>query len=96
MLASSISIEIGVHGPVAAKVLFPFVMLSWLYFLLKGVRWVWIVTVGIQVLGIVPDMILGSLNLLGGVSSLVGLVLLLLPVTWQYFSSHAVAEEAQP
>jgi hypothetical protein len=88
---AAISIEIKVHGPVSARVLFAAVMLAWLYFLLKGVRWVWIVTVGIYVLGLVPDLISGSLMWQGLALGLIGLVLLLLPVTRRHFSRHTAA-----
>jgi hypothetical protein len=90
-LLAAISIEIKVHGPVSARVLFAAVMLAWLYFLLKGVRWVWIVTVGIYVLGLVPDLISGSLMWQGLALGLSGLVLLLLPVTRRHFSRHTAA-----
>jgi hypothetical protein len=91
MLLAAISIEIKVHGPVPAKVLFAAVMLVWLYFLLKGVRWVWMVTIGIYVLGLVPDLISGSATWQGVSLSLIGLMLLLLPVTRRHFSSYTAA-----
>lgn len=84
-------VEVKAHGPFPAKVLFVVVMLAWLCFLLKGVRWVWIVTVGISVLGLVPELISGSLEWQGATLSLIGLILLLLPVTRRYFFNHAVA-----
>jgi hypothetical protein len=84
-LYSAILIEVETRGQVPAKVLFAFLALAWLYFLLKGVRWVWIATVGIAVLGFVPDLILGSLRWQGVALSLIGLMLLLLPVTQRYF-----------
>jgi hypothetical protein len=49
MLLGTISIEVKVHGPVLAKVLFAAIMLAWLYSLLKGVRWVWMATILCQV-----------------------------------------------
>ena len=91
MLLAAISLEVKVHGPVLARVLFAFIMFVWLYFLLKGVRWVWMVTIGIYVLGVVPDLISGSLTWQGAVLSLFGLMLLLLPVTRRYFSSSPTA-----
>lgn len=94
MLLAAMLIEIKAHGPAPAKVLFAAVMLVWLYFLLKGVRWVWMVTIGIYVLGLVPDLISGSLTLQGAVLSLIGLMFLLLPVTRRYFSSHTAAAGA--
>jgi hypothetical protein len=88
MLLAAISIEVTVHGRVPAKVLFAAVMLGWLYFLLKGVRWVWIITIGICVLGLVPDLISDSLAWDGVALTLIGPMLLLLPVTRRHFSSH--------
>lgn len=90
-LFAAILIEIKVHGLVSAKLLFAAIMLAWLYLLLKGVRWVWIVTLGIYVLGFVPDLILGSLTWRGAASGVVGLILLLLPVTRRYFSRQTAA-----
>lgn len=87
--SGAIVIEVSVHGPLLAKGLYPLVMVAWLYFLLKGVRWVWIVTVGIEVLGLIPYLISGSLGWQGLAVSLVGPLLLLLPATRRYFSSDA-------
>jgi|SRR5690349_7489010 len=81
-------VEVKAHGPIAAKALFAAVMLAWVYFLLKGVRWVWIITVGIYALGIVVDLISGSLEWQGLALSIASPILLLLPVTRQYFSKH--------
>lgn len=81
-------IEIDTHGPVLGKVLFPIVMGAWLCCLFKGVRWVWIATIGISVLGFVPDAITGSLTVRGVSGSLIGLVLLMLPVTRRHFSAR--------
>jgi uncharacterized membrane protein YgcG len=86
-----ISTEVKVHGPVPAKGLFAVVMLVWIYFLLKGVRWVWMVTIGVYALGLVLYLIPGSFTWQGVGLSLVGLVLLLLPGTRRHFSEDAVA-----
>ena len=94
-LLSMILVEVEAHGPIPLKTLSPFVMLAWLYFLLKGVRWVWIVTVGIYVLGLIPDLISGSLRWRGIALGLIGLLLLLLPVTRRYFSSNTVSADAK-
>jgi hypothetical protein len=90
MLMGTMLIEVQAHGPTSAKLIYPFVMLAWLYFLLKGVRWVWMVTVGIYVLGLVPYLISGSLRWQGAALSLIGLLFLVLPVTRRYFSKNAV------
>jgi hypothetical protein len=94
VLLGIILVEFKVHGQVPSKLLFPIIMFAWLFFLLRGVRWVWIVTVGISILGFVPDVISGSIEWQGVASGLIGLVLLLLPVTRRYFSSHAAAAVA--
>lgn len=86
LLLAAILLEAKVHGPVLARLLFAIIMLTWIYFLLKGVRQVWIVTIGIYVLGLVPDLISGSFTWQGVVLALIGLMLLLLPVTRRYFS----------
>ena len=65
-------------------------MFAWLFFLLKGVRWVWIATLAVAVLGFVPDLIAGSLTwrgVMGGASSI---GLLLLPGTRRYFAREPV------
>src|SRR6476646_3916026 len=82
----AILFEVKAHGQIPAKTLFAVVTLVWLYFLLKGLRWVWIGTVGIYVLSLVRDLISGSLEGQGVAFGLMGLVLLILPVTWRYFS----------
>ena len=94
ILYGVILIEVDVHGPVLAKVLFAFFSLAWLFFLLKGVRWVWIATVAVSVLGFVPDLIEGSLRWRGVLFGLVGIGLLLLPVTRRYFASKPVTADA--
>jgi hypothetical protein len=94
MLLGAILIEVKAHGPSLAKALYPVVVLAWLYFLLKGVRWVWVVTVGIYALGLIPYLISGSLNWQGIALTLLGLLLLLLPVTRRYFSRNTVAASA--
>jgi hypothetical protein len=91
MLLAAGLLEVKVHGPVSARVLFAVIMIGWLYLLLKGVRWAWIVTIGIYVLGAVPDLISGSLTWQGIGLSLLGLMLLLLPITRRYFSSPTAA-----
>jgi hypothetical protein len=56
----------------------------WLYFLLKGVWWVWMFTVGVGLVGVAFDLITGTGTWLGISSGLVGLALLVLPATRRY------------
>lgn len=93
-LTGAIVIEVEAHAPIPARALLIVVMLAWLYVLFTGVRWVWIGTVCIYVLGLVPDLASGSLKWWGVVVSLIGLVLLLLPITRQYFSSGTAVSAA--
>lgn len=89
-LVGVILIEVEIHGQIPSKVLFPFVMLAWLFFLLKGVRWVWFVTLGVSVLGFAGELISDSLAWNGIVMGLINPMLLLLPVTRRYFKSEPV------
>jgi hypothetical protein len=67
---------------------------SWLYFLLKGVRWLWIVTVGVELVGLLFDLVTGSGTWLGISSGLVGLVLMLLPATRRYVGVRTIRARA--
>jgi membrane protein implicated in regulation of membrane protease activity len=84
-------IEVKAHGPIAVKVLFPLVMLAYLYFLLQGIRWLWIATIAVGVLGLVLEVISGSLDWQGVIWSLLDFTLLLLPVTRRYFQDRTAA-----
>jgi hypothetical protein len=86
MLSGAIQIELVVDGPVLVMILNPVLMLAWVYFLLRGVRWVWLLTIAIGVLGLAFDVVAGSVRLWVDTTSLIELVLLLLPITRRYFS----------
>lgn len=93
-IVGAILIEIEISGQIPSKVLFPFVMFAWLFFLLKGVRWVWIATTGLAILGFAVDLISGSPTWHGTILGLIGPVLLLLPVTRSYFANDGEAGAA--
>jgi hypothetical protein len=84
-------IEVEALGPIAAKVLFPVVVLVYLYFLLRGVRWLWIATIAVGILVLIVELISGSIEWQGVIWSLIDFMLLLLPVTRRYFSGHTAA-----
>lgn len=88
VLTVTLLIEIEAHAPIPAKALLIALMLTWLYFLFRSVHWVWVVTVGIYVLGSAIDLVSGSLRWPGAALNLIGLVLLLLPVTRRYVASR--------
>lgn len=86
------SLEVSASGPIAVKVLVPIVTVAWLYFLLRGVRWVWIVTIGIYALSLVQYSLFGSPEWTAAATALVGLLLLLLPVTRRFFPRNTAAD----
>jgi hypothetical protein len=83
-VAGVILLEVQIHGPVPPRVLYPFFMLAWLFFLLKGLRWVWIVTLGVSVLGLVTNLISGSFTWHGVALGVISIGLLLMPSTRRY------------
>lgn len=93
-LGGAIVVVVNVHGPAGAIALYPLLMLAWIFFLLKGVRWVWFATLGVNILGSVPLLIAGSFTPLGGVVTLATVLLLLLPETRRYFAKAPVAAAA--
>jgi hypothetical protein len=95
LLAGWVVIEVDTHGTVLGKVFFAVLMFAWIYYLLKAVRWLWILTVAISVLGLVPFAFTAPFAWRGVVGSLVGLALLLLPVTRRYFADGTVTADAQ-
>jgi hypothetical protein len=60
---------------------------AWPYFLFRGVRGLWIATVGLDVLFLVIDLATGSGTWYGALGGLFQLGLLLLPVTRRFFAS---------
>lgn len=82
----AVLIEIEVSGQILSKALFPLFVGAWLFFLLKGVRWVWLGSLGIFVLGFVADLASGSLSWHSFALGLIAPALLLLPATRRYFA----------
>jgi hypothetical protein len=90
-VAGMIVIEVVLHGKVATKVIFPFFTFAYLFFLLKGLRWLWIATLVVLILGLVVDLIIGPATWRGILTDVIGPVLLLLPVTRRYFAGKPKA-----
>lgn len=84
-------IEVKGYGPIAAKILFPVVVIVYLYFLLQGVRWLWIATIAVGVLVLLVEVISGSLEWQGVIWSVIDFTLLLLPVTRRYVLNRPAA-----
>lgn len=77
-----------VSGPIAAQVLFSAIVLAWAFFMLKGVRWLWIATVAVSVLSFISDLITDPQTWYGIVGGTISIGLLLLPGTRRYFASE--------
>lgn len=86
LLSDAVRIEFVVNGPVLVMILNPVLILAWVYFLFRGVRWIWLLTIVLGALGLAVDVVAGSFRLWGDAESLIELMLLLLPVTRRYFS----------
>jgi hypothetical protein len=67
---------------------------AWLYFLLRRVRWIWILTVGVELVGLLFDLITGTGTWFGVSSGVVGLVLLVLPPTRRYVGARTIISRA--
>lgn len=86
MLANLVVIIAGPSdAPVGALVLAPICILAWAYFLLKGFRWLWLVTLALYA-ATIPGILTGSVHAAAAVLTIVGLILLLLPTTRAYFA----------
>jgi hypothetical protein len=81
-------------APATALIIYVVLISAWLYFLLRGARSVWMITVGVGLVGLLFDLITGSGTWLGISSGLVGLVLLLLPVTRRYVGARTILARA--
>lgn len=82
------------HGAARGKVISAVVMLAWIYFLLRGQEGVWILTVVFSALGFAVGVMTGSISWYESALALLGLGLLLLPVTRRYFSGESAAVAA--
>ncbi len=81
-------------APATVLIVYVVLILAWLYFLLRGARWVWMITVGVSLVGSLFDLTTGSGTWLGISSGLVGLVLLALPPTRRYVGARTIVSRA--
>jgi hypothetical protein len=81
-------------APATALIIYVVLISAWLYFLLRGVRSVWMITVGVGLVGLLFDLITGSGTWLGISSGLVGLLLMLLPATRRYVGARTILARA--
>jgi hypothetical protein len=78
-----------VSGPIAARVLFSAIVLTWAFFMLNGVRWLWIATVAVSVLSFVVSLITDPQTWYSIVGGAISIGLLLLPATRRYFARES-------
>jgi len=83
ILLSSVPAAARGDGSAAEVILAPIISLVWVYFLLRGVRWLWFFSLAVCLL-IILAIVLGSATWEGYVESVLGAALLLMPGTRQY------------
>ena len=91
-LVSSVITAIFVSAPVGPRVLLVPTAAVFCFFLLKGVPWLWIITIVFVPLGFAMSIIEGNVRWYGVAIGVVDLVLLLLPDTRRFFRREAPAE----
>lgn len=77
------------HPPLLAGLLFVGLMVLWAYLLLRGLRWAWIFTICIFILGVIAEVASSVTHWRSVLIGLLSLLLLLLPATRRYFSGPA-------
>ena len=86
-LVNALVIDVTVSAPVASLLLLPIFALGVSYFLLRQIRWLWFAVILIHIASVL-EILTGSETWLGSVSTVVGLVLLLVPTTREYFAKQ--------
>ena len=74
-----------VSTPVAPLIFSVVVILVWTFFLLRGVRWLWIATIALGLLGLTVNLVTDNGVWHGYLIGLMQLGLLLLPATRRFF-----------
>jgi hypothetical protein len=92
-IGSIVSVFI-IDEPILVMAFLVLFTLIWSYFLLRGVRWLWMFTLGACVLSLVFEVAAGSIHWRGFAQSVVGLVVLSLPVTRRFFATDRAAVAA--
>jgi hypothetical protein len=81
MLVGASFVVATAHGPALVKAGMVAFTLTWAYFLLGGVRWLWLFTLSACVLGLVLELVAGPIHWPGLALNAIGVVVLSLPVT---------------
>lgn len=92
LLLLAISVDSRISGQPVALALVPILMLTWSYWLLRGLRPVWFFSIAVNLL-IIPEIIQGTVTWEGYASTVIGLLLLVLPITRCFFADHRAAAD---
>jgi hypothetical protein len=84
LLIGVASLGVGGHVRIVSLIITLLLACAWLYFLLKGIRGVWIAAVLISASVLAVDLISESFSIFGLGAGLLNLGLLLLPITRRY------------
>jgi hypothetical protein len=90
-LVGAVATAIFVSSPVVPRLFLVFVVAVFCFFLLRGVRWLWIITVAFVPLDLAIDIIGGNVRWYGVASGIVSLVLLLYRDTRHFFRREVPA-----
>jgi hypothetical protein len=91
-LAAVIVVAIVVPStPVTPRLFFVALQVVVCFFLLRGVRWLWLLMIALIVLGFIPEVIEGNLRWYGILQDIAALVFLLHPATREFFGGNQTA-----
>jgi hypothetical protein len=85
MIASALVVVVATHGPVVPRVLFLGIFLGWVVLLLRGIRWIWVVTMVLFALGLLAQVLSGNVKWIGIILIIVDFILLIHPLTRQFY-----------
>jgi hypothetical protein len=93
MVLSAVVVTATTDGPVIGRVGVVIVLLAWAFVLLLDIRWIWTATLVILVLVFISEVASGRLRWYGIVLTSVEFVLLLHPLTRQFYSASRYRQE---
>jgi hypothetical protein len=82
---SALVVAAATHGPAFPRLLFLGFFIGWAVLLLRGNRWIWIVTILLFAFGFLTQIVSGSVTWYGVLLILVDLALLMHPLTREFY-----------
>lgn len=95
MSIGTASVEVSAHGPLPAKVILAAIILAWIYLLLRGVRWIWILTVVLYIFSLLNEGLSNPGEWWTLVIGFIGLILLMLPGTRRHFRLEPIQKDRE-